>query len=664
MWESGVIAAIANGAAKVAATTIAKPFITSSMKGVKNLTDPVLDSLIDRFSEYIHVQLNKHSYLNTLVFGNQTPLENLYIPLTIIPCTQNKEDNSDEITLDHYSPDFLPKFKRVLITDTAGMGKSTLLRFIFIKCVEEDTSIPIFIELRQLKENNGILQIVQSQLNLDLSPNQHDDQNYFTRTRVERLFKKGGVTLLLDGYDEIPFIDREEITREIKNFIDKFPNNTYAITSRPESGLEAFGNFKQFKIRPLKKDESFNLIRKYSNNNAQGELLIKQISGKNFTSISDFLTNPLLVTLLFRCFEYKQSIPLKKHIFYRQVYDALYNGHDTTKDGYNTREKKSNLDIDSFHQVLRVMGYVCTMQGKIETDKDGILDWIRKARAVCSGLNFSESNFLDDAVRAVPIFVKDGLYYRWSHKSLAEYFAAQFLCLEGKLEQEKILSRISNSSHLDRFSNLLDQFYDVDYSAFNKYIYLPLKDKIKQHSSSTYLNLDSRIPNEIIKIRKGVCYSREFYIKQPKNIVDIPLKSGRAEWDMMFSEFLIKEKPLGGIEFIQNKTIDIIGFLNKNDYVIINILAAKKDPLILAPAKLDFTNIKRTKIIKLRGAKLIDDSPLNVLNSFENFSLVTKLLASSNHVIDLDHLDKSINAYENEQALSELTENLFTNEFI
>lgn len=55
--------------------------------------------------------------------------------------------------------------------------------------------------------------------------------------------------------------------------------------------------------------------------------------------INEFLKNPLLVSLLFAAFDFKQTIPLKKHIFYRQVFDAYFDSHDLSKGDSYVHEK-------------------------------------------------------------------------------------------------------------------------------------------------------------------------------------------------------------------------------------------------------------------------------------------------------------------------------------
>ena len=141
----------------------------------------------------------------------------------------------------------------------------------------------------------------------------------------------------------------------------------------------------------------------------------------------------------------KQTIPLKKHIFYRQVFDAYFDSHDLSKgDGY-VHEKKSKLDIDDFDKVMRRIGFECLRRQQIEFTKDELLNIVDTARANFPSLSFTSMGLLSDLLKAVPLFCQDGVYYKWVHKSLQEYFAAEFIYKDSKSNQDAILSKLYNS---------------------------------------------------------------------------------------------------------------------------------------------------------------------------------------------------------------------------
>ncbi|MBS7806798.1 NACHT domain-containing protein [Variovorax sp. PCZ-1] len=660
---TGAEETLAFGITKAAITTLVKPITTSALAGLRSLTTATIDLFTDRFSQYLSQQTEKHGCLSTIVFGHQKRLEDLYIPLTITPHMIKAQDK-DLLLLDRFNPDFLPKTKRALINDTAGMGKSTITKFLFLQCVKSCYAIPFFIELRHLSSTQDVLTYIQKQLN---PSSLADEEPKISKKQIERLFRKSNIVCFFDGYDEIPLSHRETVTRDIKNLIEKFPDITYVITSRPESGLLAFSSFKHFSIKPLKKDESFELIRKYDDKGGRSEQLIVTLDRPEYRPVHEFLKNPLLTSLLYRSFEYKQSVPLKKHVFYRQVFDALFDWHDASKDGYNTREKKSGLDIDSFHRILRVIGFVSVLKGEIEGDTDTVLKWIRTAKGVCNATSFPESSFLDDVVRAVPVFVKDGDSYRWSHKSLAEYFAAQYLCTEGKSQLEKVIGTLFERKEVSRFTNVLDQIYDIDPLAFREFCILPVAKAFNQYAEQSYRKMDVDITAEEIRLRRACTFDRTFIFFPDVDLEDKLDLIGELEKHTPVSTDVSSE--FEAIKAIivrptnSNKPriiVDIAGPYSS----ILEILQSKKDPLVIQKSRIDWPSTKsRSNLPTLKSPEVLGDEPTSHYNEPMIFTKVTKLIAGTSPVVDTDKMFNFVLTFNDSKKVSSLADDLL-NELI
>ena len=303
----------------------------------------------ENFSEYLHRTYKRVSIINTLVFNNtQVVLKEIYHPLTL---SNNNSKPVERYKISSFPKSLFSKYEKLLITDNAGMGKSTIVKKLFLDTIDEGIGIPIIVELRRLNKDKDILSEIQEQVNAL--------EKQFDSTLLLELISEGGFIIFLDGYDEIPLSDREIVTSDIQNFISKASNNTFVLTSRPENALKSFGDFQEVRIEPLKRKEAFELLRKYDKQGQISSLLIKKIEETEMNNISEFLTNPLLISLLFTAFQHKQTIPFKKYIFYRQVYDANFESHDLTKGDSFTHDKYTNLEIDDFHRVLRHTGYSC-----------------------------------------------------------------------------------------------------------------------------------------------------------------------------------------------------------------------------------------------------------------------------------------------------------------
>ena len=612
--------------------TAAGPFIKSV---VDTYVTPKLESLKRRFtldyqkyhvpteehfSEYFYRTYKRLSIINTLVFNNsQRFIKDIYLPLTIVQKTEKKEIKHK---IQAYPSELLNKYEKILITDNAGMGKSTLVKKMFIDAIDEKKGIPLLIELRRLSKDKTVITEIQEQLN-SLAKD-------FNNSLLLELLNEGEFIIFLDGYDEIPLSDREIVTSDIQSFISKASNNIFILTSRPENALKGFGDFQEVKIEPLKKKEAFELLRKYDKQGPVSTLLIKKLDETDMENISEFLTNPLLVSLLFTAFQHKQTIPFKKHIFYRQVYDANFEAHDLTKGDSYTHDKYSKLEIDDFHRVLRHVGYSCLKDNqRIEFNKDEILTLIRKAKIFCVDLNFNESDFLKDLLSTVPLFTQDGNYFRWAHKSLQEYFAAQFIYLDSKGQQSKILLQLYNNPILDKFINILDLYYDIDTKTFRSTILFNLLQLYKSYYDTSFQNKEFTISQEIISLRKEVCFLIEpFVFIMPNHENGL----NHIELDKMISKFGSNRRISGSISSpnFDNQLYCLISSDVKES--LCNMLFSKLPNLFHQTPKINLEELSINishSLINYFEPYILNDDLDDQFNTAENFDHVSKLIMNS-----------------------------------
>ena len=155
--------------AKPLIDALIKDVITPKIKQFAQKCEIGYDKLLiprgEHFEEYLHRTYKKYSIINTLVFKNeQRFIKDLYIPLTL-----NKEDHqriaSEQVKIDKYPSDVVKKYNKILITDTAGMGKSTLTKRLFLDVIDNGYGIPVYIEMRRLVKDRSILQEIQEQIN-------------------------------------------------------------------------------------------------------------------------------------------------------------------------------------------------------------------------------------------------------------------------------------------------------------------------------------------------------------------------------------------------------------------------------------------------------------------------------------------------------------------
>ncbi|WP_113632903.1 NACHT domain-containing protein [Pectobacterium peruviense] len=456
---------------------------------IKNKILPVIYSKLGgqiadaRAERFLHDSLGRFlskvkghcTLVNTLAFKN-TPINllNIYEPMSII----HESEKETYECLINKNIAAIKDFNRILLTDSAGMGKSTILKRIVLDCIDQGIYIPFYIELRKIEEHSISTQIKNE---LGLSKNISDE-----------VLQEIPFIYLFDGIDEIPQNIKSNVVSQLKKFSEIFSESKIVITSRHDGFLSELYGFTRFRINPLDRYQAHSLLRKYDNYGYISSRLINGLTHEEGGNLDEFLSTPLYVSLLFCAYKFKPIIPRKKELFYSQVFDALYESHDLTKELGYVREKFSGLDSTDFHHILRRLAFWCLKEGgKIEFTKDDLQIILHSIISKIPGLETPAALLVKDLVETVPLFVQEGAIVRWSHKSLMEYFAAMFICRDTKERQQEILIKLYKNSGAIRYKNLFELCADIDFSTFRASVikillidYINLYDEI--HAKSTH----------------------------------------------------------------------------------------------------------------------------------------------------------------------------------
>jgi len=600
-----------------------------------------LDDFKINFKEYLGRSYRYYSSARTLVFGNQQKkLEDFYYPLELA-------QKNRIVKTKKYPEELLPKFKKVIIVDSGGMGKSTIMKWLFINAIKENKGIPIFIELRLLSERNALIDEIINQINpLD---------KVISKTIILKLISKGNFIFFFDGYDEIKMSERKAVTKDVSEFISKANKNEFIITSRPENAEGIFGDFQTFHIKPLTNPEAYKLIEKIGDYNERSKALIKKLQESDLKNIKEFLKTPLLISLLYKKFEYRESIPLQKQEFYYEVFEALFKAHDLTKGtDYYIRPKESNLSFSEFFKVLRTLGFKSIQENELEYNKSVLLKLIEEIKSELPNINYDSEALLNDLTMAVPLFQKEGLKYKWAHKSIQEYFASEFICVDTKEEQVNILLAIYKGDRLINLLNVLDLCYDIDPKTFRNSILYDLCKNFVEFCESTFKEVIKKgeIPISEIRDRQFRMYIDDNYL----------IKSDEKFKDHKMAKAYFYKK-VSKIRMTNRVSADnyYIGTIKKKENVrkILHFLRTKNSPLIKEIIAKDFMYMEEKEGhfnksgINLFNGKVKDEiiivndkieSPVNNPNYFKKVSILMK--GSYLDYAECEKLVENVESYE------------------
>lgn len=603
MTELGAVAA------KILIEELIKKSLPSLFKAMENIKEDTLHKYNSKFTKYLE---KEYEYLNNstsqLFRNTKYQVSKLYIPLTLVSI-----DSNETILVDKFPKKLFANKNKILIKDTAGMGKSTLLKMIFRYSIDEKENIPFYIDLKSLIKEEKVLSVIDSFIDNFPSFTDIPSEDF-----LKRIFEKGSFIFLFDGADEVGDTFKEKVFSEINKFIKIAFNSKFIVATREEEKIiSSFNHLVPFRIKELKKEEAYNLIRKYDPANEIAESLIQEINKKENETVFDFLVNPLLTTLLFTAYFYNKKIPLKKNLFYKQVYESLFENHDSSKIGYLSREKTSGLDIDDFEKVLGHFSYIGRFQEKLEYTKDELIDIFHKINDIHPSISFCAKKFLNDIVSRVPVLRLEGTKYIWQHKSIQEYFFVRFFLRVLTDEQRnQIINKILDSNEAYKFRLVFDILFDEDNEYFHRIFTIKLYDEISKRIDVlgvTELNIiDTLYKYVMLEVKVSERENDIFNQVLEKIFIN---EEEKIDFEKNFRVFMSTTFPAE-----EKYSIKILVFTSKYD-VILEILNIKKYDFIYTKEVDTLSLSKNLSVIK----KFFVD---NKISTDENISIYLQNLNS------------------------------------
>lgn len=334
-------------------------------------------------------------------------LKTFYYPSKIIVGDKRIEVNkADKIPLD----------TNVVIQGTVGQGKSIFLRYICSQEIRQGNKIPVFIELRKIDDKTRLKDLVYSTLKMwgfDI-----DDALF------DFFAKSGKFLFLLDGFDEIGSAYVQQVIYQLEEWSDRYEGLRVVVTSRPDSGIERSAHFRVFHLAPLSEEDQKGIIGKLVSTEEQRLSIIDAIQSSS-NDIRGLLTTPLMMTLLIVAYKSSQKIPEQFSEFYEDLFQTLLVRHDKTKPGFS-REKKCKVNERKLQEIFEVFCFFSSKYNYSNFSHEEIFktssEAVDAADAQCD-----PSFFIHDIVKLCCLVVEEGLEYHFVHKSVREFYSANFI---------------------------------------------------------------------------------------------------------------------------------------------------------------------------------------------------------------------------------------------
>jgi ABC-type oligopeptide transport system ATPase subunit len=365
------------------------------------------------FNGYLTRYLKKYSKTKTLLYRDQpVNIKEFYVRTDL--------ELENDIIVDSKVFDLINDKKRLVVSGTAGCGKSTFCKSLFIDMVELKVGvIPVLVELRHLNKESkeSVIDFIFMTM--------ADIEKSLTKAQVEYALERGKVCLLLDGFDEIDNSLKELYEKEVLELSVKYEELKIVVFSRPDNRFCSWDEFYVAKVQPLDKEKAKSLIHKLEYDRVTKTKFLEDLDNSLYEKHISFASNPLLLTMMLLTYEQIAEIPNKIHLFYEQAFLTLFNKHDSLKSIYK-RKSHSGLPLDDFKKVLSAFSIVSYKDSKFHFSEGELIEIIKKATKL-SAIEVSPIDFMNDLIESVCIIQRDGLGYTFTHRSFQEYFTANYL---------------------------------------------------------------------------------------------------------------------------------------------------------------------------------------------------------------------------------------------
>ncbi len=374
---------------------------------------------------------------------------------------------------------------------------------------------------------------------------------------------------------------------------------------------------------PYGKKEQEGLINKIVKDEENKKVLIDSISVSSF-EVREVLKTPLMVILYVKQYEVGFSVPQHVSDFYKNIFDVVTFTHDKSK-GIEKRKSFSNLNQNQLEKVFQRFCFELFLTGKTVFDRKVFIDLLDKSlKRNFITIEIDYLDLINDYTRFACLILKDGLNYTFIHKSIMEYYVANFISDLPEIRAEevidkKILNRNKENS-IFRDNNIVDFISVLKPYFYNKYYFMKGITDYENNFNLKFLNDEENY----LKFLDCIYFMEDFKSKKKNRsgthlgfmfgsndiLYRLGIKKIRSIIDYSFENKILESKTL----FLMSKSyLEISKFFENDSEKAIKVKDIIKDPIFFEKCRIMWDEfcleIDRVKneLLEIESSVLTDD---------------------------------------------------------
>lgn len=473
----------------------AKELAGESKSIVKSVARSAYDGLAAKFEKCFqgHVQstFEKCSKIKNILYKDQAvDFKSRYVKVFF--------EKSDKEYSDSEILSFSMDSRNVVVSGTAGTGKTMFMRWAALSLIERMKGhgrVPLYLELRYSTELAARVDFEKYLYEATSSVKDKASYGQFLNG-----LKSGLFVILLDAIDEINPEIRSDVIKSIVKFTEDYPDCSVVMSSRPDEYLTTIQSFSVFKTKPMDIKQIKEVISKLEWNEEAKQKLLARLDQGVYKGIAEFLSNPLLATILLLTYDDAAEIPKKLSTFYQQAFEVLYQRHDATKGAYK-RKLYAGLSMSDFQRLFSTFCFQTYIDYKVEFSDKQLWEAFEQA-ADYEEIEESPENLIKDAMESACLIQKEGLDNSFVHRSFQEFFCA---CFIESYKEDDVVEIIEEIFLKEEQSTALRMLYEISPQTFEYEWLLPTLDDLLKKISRLNFETKSGL-SKILNMFSGGLY--------------------------------------------------------------------------------------------------------------------------------------------------------------
>ena len=407
--------------------------------------------LISRASgEYGKRYLKRHGILKALGMREAVPLESVYTAVQFLDEQEIRSFESIQNLEKAYRQAKKRSFQKqdcqkqeglkianqkqdLMVLGQPGAGKSTFLRKIGLEALKgkkggfKPDCIPVFIELKSFRSSQiDIEKLIVEEFSICGFPSPEQF--------IAKVLEQGKLLILLDGLDEVPTVNTNEVISKIQNFVDRYYKNRFIVSCRTAAYRNNFQRFTDVKLADFDDTQIEQFIGNWFQSEVDKQARTAQkcwelLQKPEYAAAKELAHTPLLLTFLCLNYDRSQNFPNNRSVLYKKALRILLEEWAAQK-RIQKEEIYQGLSTELEESLLSEIAYTGFETDKLFFSQREVVEEIKTFLAG----NLNAPKHLDGEAVLNAIAVQQGILveraedvYSFSHLTLQEYLTAQYI---------------------------------------------------------------------------------------------------------------------------------------------------------------------------------------------------------------------------------------------